>query len=60
MKIFLSATATACILFANGRAQAAEQTVVLDIPTMDCATCPIIIRTALMKVAGVSGARVEL
>jgi len=38
---------------------AATQTVVLTIPTMDCATCPITIRTALMRVAGVSKAKVS-
>lgn len=40
-------------------AQAAEQTVVLNIPTMDCATCPLTIKTALLKVNGVSRAEVS-
>lgn len=40
-------------------AQAAEQTVVLNIPTMDCATCPLTIRMALLKVKGVSRADVS-
>jgi mercuric ion binding protein len=38
---------------------AANRTVILTIPTMDCATCPITIRTALMRVAGVSKAKVS-
>jgi periplasmic mercuric ion binding protein len=38
---------------------AAERTVVLSIPTMDCETCPITIRIALLKVNGVSRARVS-
>jgi periplasmic mercuric ion binding protein len=40
-------------------ARAAEQTVVLNIPTMDCATCPLTIKTALLKVKGVSRADVS-
>jgi periplasmic mercuric ion binding protein len=40
-------------------ARAAERTVVLNIPTMDCATCPLTIKTALLKVKGVSRADVS-
>ena len=40
-------------------ASAANRTVVLTIPTMDCATCPITIRIALLRVAGVSRAKVS-
>lgn len=40
-------------------ATAASRTVVLTIPTMDCATCPITIRLALMHVTGVSKAKVS-
>ena len=35
------------------------QTVSLTIPTMDCATCPITIKAALMRVPGVSSAKVS-
>jgi mercuric ion binding protein len=38
---------------------AETKTVVLTIPTMDCATCPITIRVALMHIAGVSKAKVS-
>jgi len=38
---------------------AAERTVLLNIPTMDCASCPVTIRFALLKVAGVSRATVS-
>ena len=38
---------------------AAIVTVVLTIPTMDCATCPITIRLALLHVKGVSKANVS-
>lgn len=38
---------------------AAERTVVLSIPTMDCATCPVTIRIALLKTQGVSAAKVS-
>jgi mercuric ion binding protein len=34
-------------------------TVVLTIPTMDCATCPITIRLALLRVKGVVKANVS-
>jgi mercuric ion binding protein len=40
-------------------ALAKTQKVTLNIPTMDCATCPITIRTALKKVEGVSSAKVS-
>jgi mercuric ion binding protein len=40
-------------------AAAATRTVILTIPTMDCATCPITIRLALMHIAGVSRAKVS-
>ena len=40
-------------------AAAGDRTVLLTIPTMDCATCPVTIRMALMRVAGVSKARVS-
>ena len=38
---------------------ASERTVVLKIPTMDCDTCPVTIRIALLKVKGVSLAKVS-
>ena len=38
---------------------AAIVTVVLAIPTMDCATCPITIRLALLHIKGVSKAKVS-
>jgi mercuric ion binding protein len=40
-------------------AQARPQTVSLNIPTMDCATCPITIKAALVKVPGVSKVKVS-
>ena len=38
---------------------AATRQVTLTVPTMDCATCPLTIRVALMKVPGVSKAVVS-
>jgi len=38
---------------------AAIITVVLTIPTMDCATCPITIRLALLHIKGVSKVKVS-
>jgi mercuric ion binding protein len=40
-------------------ALAKTQKVALNIPTMDCATCPLTIKAALVKVAGVSSAKVS-
>ena len=38
---------------------AATQQVTLAVPTMDCATCPVTIKVALLKVPGVSRAVVS-
>jgi mercuric ion binding protein len=38
---------------------AAPRQVTLTVPTMDCATCPVTIKVALMKVPGVSQAVVS-
>ncbi len=46
-------------LIGTQAAWAKAQTVSLTIPTMDCATCPITIKVALMKVQGVSSAKVS-
>lgn len=46
-------------VFGLSSARAAEQTIVLNIPTMDCATCPLTIKMALLKVKGVSDAEVS-
>ncbi len=40
-------------------ALAAPRQITLTVPTMDCATCPVTIRLALMKVPGVSKAVVS-
>jgi len=40
-------------------ALAKPQTVKLNVPTMDCATCPITIKAALVKVPGVSKVQVS-
>jgi mercuric ion binding protein len=40
-------------------ASAKQQTVQLTVPTMDCATCPITIKTALAMVPGVSKVKVS-
>ncbi len=39
---------------------AAQQTVVLSVPTMNCATCPITVRAALDKVPGVQKVKATL
>lgn len=40
-------------------AAAKEQTVALTVPTMDCETCPLTIKAALLKVPGVASAKVS-
>ncbi|GAB3453311.1 mercury resistance system periplasmic binding protein MerP [Massilia terrae] len=49
----------AALLAVPALALAKPQTVSLNIPTMDCATCPITIKAALNKVPGVSKVKVS-
>lgn len=53
------AVVLAALAAAAGPALAAPRQVTLSVPTMDCDTCPITIRVALMKVPGVSKAVVS-
>jgi len=55
----LLALAAAALLAGAAPAYAAPRQVTLTVPTMDCDTCPITIRVALMKVPGVSRAVVS-
>jgi mercuric ion binding protein len=57
--VLLRKAAAALLALLPVLASAANKTVVLAIPTMDCATCPITIRLALMHISGVSRARVS-
>lgn len=41
-------------------AVAAQKTVVLSVPSMNCAACPITVRKALEKIAGVQKVRATL
>lgn len=41
-------------------ATAAQRTVVLSVPSMNCAACPITVRKALEKVSGVQAVKVTL
>jgi mercuric ion binding protein len=54
MKMTSACACIAALLLAPVAALAAERSVVLRIPTMDCATCPLTIRLALQKVKGVT------
>jgi mercuric ion binding protein len=47
------------MLAAAPLALARQQTVKLNVPTMDCATCPITIKASLSKVPGVSKVQVS-
>jgi mercuric ion binding protein len=49
----------AATLAAPQCAFAKQQTVSLNVPTMDCATCPITIKAALSKVPGVTRVKVS-
>lgn len=55
----LALGAAALALAAPQFASAKQQTVALNVPTMDCATCPITIKAALNKVPGVSKVKVS-
>jgi periplasmic mercuric ion binding protein len=57
--VLLRKAAAALLTLLPVLTSAANKTVVLAIPTMDCATCPITIRLALMHISGVSRARVS-
>jgi mercuric ion binding protein len=59
MKPTLAALATVAALAAPQYALAKQQTVSLNVPTMDCATCPITIKAALSKVPGVTRVKVS-
>jgi periplasmic mercuric ion binding protein len=48
------------LLLAPLAAHGAEKTVVLSVPGMNCAACPITVRKALQKVPGVLGVKATL
>jgi mercuric ion binding protein len=54
-----ASTLLATLLLVPGLVLAKAHTVSLNIPTMDCATCPITIKAALVKVPGVSKVKVS-
>jgi mercuric ion binding protein len=47
------------LALASAPSFSAERQVTLTVPTMDCATCPVTIKVALMKVPGVRKAVVS-
>lgn len=47
------------LLTQSGGLFAAEQSVILSIPTMDCPVCPITIKKSLQKVDGLKSAEVS-
>jgi len=55
----LNAVSLIVLLGAAPFALARQQTVKLNVPTMDCATCPITIKASLSKVPGVSKVQVS-
>ena len=55
----LKTLAGVALLMVAGAAFAATQQVTLTVPTMDCETCPVTIKVALLKVPGVSRAVVS-
>lgn len=59
MKLLLTAFASALLALSTATAVAAPRQVTLTVPTMDCATCPITIKAALLKVPGVMKAQVS-
>jgi mercuric ion binding protein len=59
MRILLSIAAALSFLAVPAPASAAPRTVTLSVPGMTCAACPITIKKALLKVAGVSKVEVS-
>jgi mercuric ion binding protein len=55
----LSIVAAAFVAASSGAAMGAPKEVTLTVPTMDCATCPVTIKAALLKVPGVTRAVVS-
>jgi len=55
----LNAVSLIVLLGAAPFALAKQQTVKLNVPTMDCATCPITIKASLSRVPGVSKVQVS-
>ena len=58
-KSLLALPLLATLLAAPQFSFAKQQTVALNVPTMDCATCPITIKAALSKVPGVAKVKVS-
>lgn len=56
---FYRTLAAVALVAAAPLALARQQTVALNVPTMDCATCPITIKAALSKVPGVAKVKVS-
>lgn len=59
MRMLLSIAAALSLLAAPSPASAAPRTVTLSVPGMTCAACPITIKKALLKVAGVQKVEVS-
>lgn len=59
MQIFRRCLLIGTLLGVAPVALAKPQTLWLNVPTMDCATCPITIRASLLKVPGVSKVKVS-
>jgi len=59
MSHFFRAALMSAVLIMPALATAEPQKITLTIPTMDCATCPITIKTALMRTPGVVSAKVS-
>lgn len=59
MKPSLALPLFALVLGVSLPAAAKQQTVSLNVPTMDCATCPITIKAALSRVPGVAKVKVS-
>lgn len=56
---FKIATLASILIAPAGMALAAERTVTLDVDNMTCASCPLVVRSALTAVPGVERAQVS-
>ncbi len=60
MRKLLAALALLAITAVPHASFAGQKSVVLSVPDMDCSTCPITVRKALEKVAGVQNVKATL
>lgn len=57
---WIAKLAAVALLTASSAYAATPQTVILDVPNMTCALCPLTVKKALQKVTGVADAKIDV